>query len=65
MYKITVETKSRSKHVFTDIDEEGKNQLQCVMHGRGFSGMSFLKIKTTYFNPENIASVKIEESNNE
>lgn len=65
MYNITVETKSRSKHVFSGIDEDGKNQLQCVMSERGFSGMSFLKIKTTYFNPENITSVKIEEVSSE
>lgn len=65
MYKITVETKSRSKHVFSGIDEELKNQLQCIMQERGFSGMTFLKIKTTYFNPENITSVKIEEVNGE
>lgn len=65
MYKITVETKSRSKHVFSGIDEDGKNQLQCIVQERGFSGMTFLKIKTTYFNPENITSVMIEEAGSE
>lgn len=60
MYKITVETKPRSKHVF-EIDEEGKNSFEQTMSKLGFSNMSYLMLKDTYFNPESITSVKIRE----
>lgn len=60
MYKVTVETKSRSKYAF-EIDEGGKNSFEQTMSKLGFSNMTYLKVKDTYFNPENITSVKIEE----
>lgn len=64
MYKVTVETKSRSKYVF-EINEEAKNSFEQTMSKLGFSNMSYLMFKDTYFNPENIASVKIEEVSSE
>ena len=59
MPKIIVETKSRSKHVF-EVDDEAITSFKSIMSGKGFEGMSYLKIKDTYFNPNNITSVKIE-----
>lgn len=64
MYKVTVETKSRSKHIF-EINEEAKNSFEQTMSKLGFSNMTYLKVKDIYFNPENITSVKIEEVSSE
>lgn len=59
MNKAIVETKSRSKHVF-EVNDEAITSLSSIMSDRGFDKMSYLKIKDTYFNPNNITSVKIE-----
>lgn len=60
MPKIIVETKSRSKHVF-EIDEDSVEKFTKTVQTLGFSNMTYLKIQNTFFNPENVASVKIEE----
>lgn len=59
MNKVIVETKSRSKHAF-EVNDEAVTSLNNIMSSRGFDKMSYLKIKDTYFNPDNITSVKIE-----
>ena len=59
MNKVIVETKSRSKHVF-EVDDEAIASFKSIMSSRGFDKMSYLKIKDTYFNSDNITSVKIE-----
>ena len=60
MPKIVVETKSRSKHVF-ETDESGVETLTKIIQEKGFSSMSYLGIQNTFFNPENVTSIKIEE----
>ena len=60
MPKITVETKSRSKHVF-ETDEDSVEKFTKIIQTLGFSKMTYLKIHNTFFNPENVTSVKIEE----
>lgn len=60
MPKIVVETKSRSKHVF-DVSEAGAETFKKIIQTRGFSNMSYLEIQNTFFNPENLTSIKIEE----
>lgn len=60
MPKIVVETKSRSKHVF-DVSEGGVETFKKIIQTRGFSNMSYLEIQNTFFNPENLTSIKIEE----
>lgn len=59
MNKVIVETKSRSKHVF-EVDDESATSFKSIMSDTGFNKMSYLKINDTYFNPNNITSVKIE-----
>ena len=62
MYKVVVETKSRSKHVF-EVEDEAITSFKSIMSSKGFDGVSHLRIKDTYFNPNNITSVKIEKVN--
>lgn len=60
MPKITVETKSRSKHVFEVEDDVVEWFVDTISQG-GFKGITCLKIQNTFFNPENVTSIKIEE----
>lgn len=59
MFKVIVETKSRSKHVFEFESDVEKAQLIKVLE-EGLTELTYLKLETTYFNPDNITSVKIE-----
>lgn len=59
MNKVIVETKSRSKHVF-EVEDSDVAYFNDMMFSKGFNG-DFILIKGTYFNPDNITSVKIEE----
>lgn len=60
MIKVIVETKSRSKHVFKFESDAEKAQLVKILEA-GITKLSYLKLDSTYFNPDNITSVKIEE----
>ena len=60
MPKITVETKSRFKYVF-ETDEDSVEKFTKIIQTLGFSKITYLKIQNTFFNPENVTSVKIEE----
>lgn len=57
MFKVVVETKSRSKHVFVFEGDAEKAQLIKILE-TGITKLSYLKLGTTYFNPDNITSVK-------
>lgn len=59
MVKVTVETKSRSKHVF-ELPHATKAQVENLLE-HGFTSTKYMSFNDTYFNPLNITSVKIEE----